>query len=441
MTVHLRFARIGSTTPVYWTLLVATMACIAVKPGAGLAEDLYQIPAGVQTRWASPENWKGEKGAAGQLRGGRKGSPAFTLKASESKTLAEVQGQSGTVRRFWITMDDRSARMLRGVKLEMFWDGAEESAVAAPLGDFFCQGLGRMAAFENALFASAEGRNFYCCVPMPFRKGMKIVVTNESGKDLNWFFYDVDYTVGDRHDKDMLYFHANWRRENPTTPQKDFEILPRVAGRGRYLGACLSVIPDQKKYLKTWWGEGEAKIYLDGDRDFPTLCGTGTEDYIGTAYGQGQFFHKHQGCQIADREDFQYAFYRLHIPDPVWFHKDCRVTIQQLGGINPAVAAEFQKTGETYHTQSGEKIVALPLEEISKANTNRRRVTPEDQLLPAERLHETTFALVERQDDWAACAWFYLDKPTNGLPALAPASERIAGLAVGGKAAKKAKIQ
>ena len=130
-----------------------------------------------------------------------------------------------------------------------------------------------------------------------------------------------DYTVGDRHGDDVLYFHAHWRRENPTTLQKDFEILPRVAGRGRYLGACCSVIPDQKKFLKSWWGEGEVKVYLDGDDGRPTLCGTGTEDYIGTAYGQGQFSHRYQGCHIADRENFRYAFYRLHIPIPSGFTK------------------------------------------------------------------------------------------------------------------------
>ena len=111
-----------------------------VTSAAALADDLYQMPAGVATRWASPENWKGEKSAAAQLRGGRKGSPAFALKAGESKTLAEVQGQSGTVRRFWITINDRSPQMLRGLKLEMFWDDAAKPAVSSPLGDFLLPG-------------------------------------------------------------------------------------------------------------------------------------------------------------------------------------------------------------------------------------------------------------------------------------------------------------
>ncbi len=277
---------------------------------------LYRMPDGVESRWASPENPLGERSSGGKENAGRKGRPMVQLKAREQLVLAEANGTSGTVRRIWVTISDRSPQMLRGLRIDMFWDGARTPAVSAPFGDFFGVGLGRTASFESALFADPEGRSFNCYVPMPFRTGMKIAVTNESGRDLPMLFYDVDYTVGDKHGPDAMYFHAHWRRESPTKMQKDFEILPRVEGRGRYLGANFGVISDQKHYFKTWWGEGEVKVYLDGDREQPTLNGTGTEDYIGTGWGQGKYSHLYQGCLVADAEHMQYCFYRYHVPDP-----------------------------------------------------------------------------------------------------------------------------
>ncbi len=292
---------------------------------------LYHLPRGVQSRWSSPENWEGAKGAGGKENAGRKGSPFFYLPANEKKVLAQVKGESGVLRRIWITISDRTPRMLRGLRLDIYWDGSETPAVSAPLGDFFGHGLGRMRPFQSFLFSSPEGRSFVSTVPMPFKTGMRVVVTNESGTDLTLFYYDVDYTVGDEHATDVPYFHAHFRRENPTSLQKDFEILPRVTGAGRYLGAHIGVIVNKVAYAATWWGEGEIKIYLDGDRELPTLCGTGTEDYIGTAFGQGRFDHLFQGCPLADEERMQFSFYRLHIPDPVYFRKDIRVTLQQMG--------------------------------------------------------------------------------------------------------------
>ena len=190
--------------------------------------------------------------------------------------LAEVSGRSGTVRRFWVTINDRTPEMLRGIRLDMFWDGADKPAVSAPIGDFFGHGLGRMATFQNALFASPEGRSFNCYIPMPFKTGMKVAVTNETQSNLAMFFFDIDCTLGDKLPENTAYFHAHFRRENPTQLQKDYEILPKVAGRGRYLGANIGVIPNTGRWSCAWWGEGEVKIYLDGDTDLPTLCGTGT---------------------------------------------------------------------------------------------------------------------------------------------------------------------
>jgi hypothetical protein len=116
---------------------------------------------------------------------------------------------------------------------------------------------------------------------------MRLVITNETEIDLPMLFYDVNYTVGDSHGPETLYFHAHWRRENPTTLQRDYALLPLVTGRGRFLGVNIGVRADTERYGRTWWGEGEVKFFLDGDTDLPTLCGTGTEDYIRHRLGAG----------------------------------------------------------------------------------------------------------------------------------------------------------
>jgi hypothetical protein len=282
----------------------------------------------------------------------------------------------------------------------MYWDGASRPAVSAPLGDFFGVGLGRMAAFESALFSNPEGRSFNCVVPMPFKTGMRIVMTNESGRDLPELFYDIDFTLGDKHPANMLYFHAYWRRENPTTIQRDYEILPRVEGRGRYLGTNVGVIVDQTTYFNTWWGEGEIKIYVDGDHKFPTIVGTGTEDYIGTAWGQGQFSNLYQGSPVADERAMRWCFYRYHVVDPIYFRKDVRVTMQQIGYLADWSRGGLVRTGRRIY-RAGPGLVEKDLREDGK---------------------------FERSDDWSSCAYFYLDRPENNLPALESAEKRMAGL-------------
>ncbi len=362
--------------------------------------DLYTMPVGVETRWASPENPDGAKGAATKGSDGRKRRPSFPLKAGETVTLAHAEKTSGTIRRIWITIGDRSPKMLRGFHLQMFWDGSDTPALSVPLGDFFCHTLGRMSTFQSALFSSPEGRSFNCCIPMPFRKGMKITLTNETDKDQSMVFYDVDYTVGDRHGDDVLYFHSYWHRENPTTMKRDFEILPAMKGKGRFLGVCFGVCADTEQWLKTWWGEGEVKVYLDGDKELPTLCGTGTEDYIGTAWGQGQYANLYQGCQLADGENMQYGFYRFHVPDPIYFRKDIRVTIHQIGCWDPSTIAQFNFQGR-------ELVLGDAPVDVKKAAEARG------------------YGLFERTDDWSSCAYFYLDRPTNELPAIPPLAERL----------------
>jgi hypothetical protein len=370
--------------------------------GADLSS-LAIIPEGVHTRWASPESFGAEKGAACRADDGRKRSAFFKLAAGESRTLLDVNGTAGTVRRIWVTINDRDARALRGIRLDVFWDGAAAPAVSGPIGDLFGHCLGRMATFQSALFSSPEGRSFNCCIPMPFRSGARAVVTNESGRDLAAFYYDIDLTVGDRHVPDAAYFHAHWRRENPTTPRSDYALLPALRGRGRYLGCHVGVIADTGRWFRTWWGEGEVKCYLDGDSDHATLCGTGTEDYIGTGWGQGQYAHLYQGCHQADHDAFRYGFYRLHVPDPIYFHREARVTIQQIGCWSPETITQLRGVGAELEHGAGKVDMATAVKERG-------------------------YGLFERADDWSSCAYFYLDRPDSGLPALAPVDQRIAGL-------------
>jgi hypothetical protein len=354
----------------------------------GISQEIYLQPQNISTRWASAENWKGEKGKGGMTKGGRKGSAAFSLKAGTTQVLAEASGTSGIIRRIWITINPRTPKILRGVEIEMYWDGAVTPAVSAPLGDFFCQGLGEMRSFQNEYFSSPEARSFNSFIPMPFRKSMKILVRNKTDENIT-MFYDVDYTLGDKPDKNMLYFHSYFNHQEQTDLKSDYEILPKLSGKGRFLGVMLSVIANQKDNLTTWWGEGEVKMYLDGDTDFPTLCGTGTEDYIGTGYGLGEYSHRYQGCTLADQKGMRYVFYRFHVPDPVYFYSDIKVTIQQIGfSSDKRIFDEFAKM-------------------------DRPNIKTGENSDPIDFSLQQNYIMFERSDDFSSCAYFYLSTPEH----------------------------
>jgi hypothetical protein len=304
--------------------------------------------------------------------------------------------------------------MLRSLKLEMFWDDEEKAAVSVPLGDFFGVGLGRTAKFHNSFFADPEGRSFMCFIPMPFKKSARITITNESPKGLGSLFYDVDYQLLKTWKEDFMYFHAYWNRDTATTAGKDFELLPGINGKGRFLGVNIGINANPV-YLGAWWGEGEVKIYIDGDKDFPTLIGTGTEDYIGSGWGQGFFFNDYSGCLVADGKNRQWAYYRFHIPDPVFFASGCRVTIQQIGGDGKEKIAALQKAKQPLIpvTINTEKAV-YPLYRKDSV------VSLDNPSLPREGW--TNFY---RSDDISSTAYFYLDKPAGDLPALPSLSIRV----------------
>ena len=388
---------------------------IVLSGNSATDNSLFEMPDGVQSRWASFENPLGEKGRGGMANKGGKGAAFDLVKAGETKVLMDVQG-CGVIHRMWFTLSAREPQSLRSYVFRCYWDGAEKPAVEVPFGDFFGASHGKMVAFESELFANPEDRSFNSYVPMPFRSAARVTFTNESSRDLDQLFYDINYTLHGNHGDNMLYFHASWRRERWTELGKDFEILHRVEGRVRFLGAHIGILghPDNRG----WWGEGEVKMYMDGDTDFPTIVGTGTEDYVGTAYGQGEFSGRYQGSLIIDDAKRRYAFYRHHVPDPIYFHRNLRVSLQQMGGAGKKEVAQLLQKGVDIQPVSihdnRQFVKLLEMDPVPDVRTDRS--LPEGW---------TNFY---RRDDVCAVALYYLDRPENNLPPIAPVEARIEAL-------------
>ncbi|MEP7144154.1 MAG: glycoside hydrolase family 172 protein [Ferruginibacter sp.] len=379
-------------------------------------KNLYEFDSSSSPRWSSFENMTAEKGRAAMENNGAKGHPSDGLDPGETKVLLNVK-TPGIINRIWITIIDRSPEMLRSLKIEMFWEDAKKPAVSVPFGDFFGMGLGKTASFHNTLFANPEGRSFMCFIPMPFKKAARIQITNESGKRLSHIFYDINFQQVTKWNEDNLYFHAYWHRDTATELAKDFELLPEVYGRGRFLGVNVGVNANPV-YENYWWGEGEVKMYIDGDKEFPTLAGTGTEDYIGTAWGQGEFFNDYSGCLLANKDSMGWAFYRYHIPDPIFFKTDCKVTLQQMGGNRKELVAGLQSKGVPL-IPVGLDDTKKPVQPLYKKGTI---VDLKDPSL------SDGFSNFYRTDDVSATAYFYLGSASNDLPALQPLSIRLYNL-------------
>lgn len=281
-----------------------------------------------EPRWINFENHKGQKGKGAIENFGAKGHAWEHFYENEAKVLCDFEG-SGVVRRIWITIGDRTKEVLQGVILKMYWDNASVPQVDVPLGDFFCMGMGVMKSFQNHFFSTAEGRSFICCIPMPFKKHCKITLTNNSGQYINNLFYDINMTL-ENVESDDMYFHADFKNIELNEIEQDIEIMSEKNGSGRFLGTNISVIPKEEWYGDLWWGEGEVKVYLDGDKEYPTLAGTGAEDYIGSAWTLGEFVNDSSGC--VSRVGNEVSMYRFHINDPICFHENIRVTLQTIGG-------------------------------------------------------------------------------------------------------------
>ena len=232
-------------------------------------ENIYRLQTG-KSRSINWENRTGEKGkggmAAGDLGPSRKGSPCIPLvRAGETVTLAEMDGP-GIIRHIWITVTDRTSDrnryVLRDLVLRMYWDGEETPSVESPLGDLFCCGFGVSYPVNSLPVAVNPTRGFNLYFPMPFRKKARITLENQCDEDVHAFFYQVDYCLTEELPEDTGYFHAQWRRQRLTEKGKDYVILDGVKGKGQYVGTYLALTALERY----WYGEGEVKFYLDGDR-------------------------------------------------------------------------------------------------------------------------------------------------------------------------------
>ncbi|WP_211239517.1 glycoside hydrolase family 172 protein [Jiangella gansuensis] len=317
------------------------------------------------SRSISAENPTGEKGrggmategtgarAAGDLGQGWKISPSIHIPAGETAVLGEIGGP-GVIKHIWCTTAPH--RAWRGTILRMYWDGEQVPAVEVPLGDLFCNGWNTFSQVSSLAVAANPNGGFNAYWPMPFRRSARLTLENVSAEEVV-LYYQIDYELGDVAD-DASYLHAHWRRSHPVPRGEVHTILDRVEGSGHYVGTYLAWATNDPG----WWGEGEVKFFLDGDVEFPTICGTGTEDYFGGAWnfdvpGQGYtpFTTPYLGLNQVLRPDGLYAsqqrfgMYRWHIPDPIRFTENLRVTVQSLGigpGHHNGLAHRYRPTSD-----------------------------------------------------------------------------------------------
>ncbi len=301
-----------------------------------------------KTRSISPENFTGEKGqggmatdgtgapAARDLGQGWKLSPSIRIAAGETRELAAIDG-SGAIQQIWMTPTGNWRHSI----LRIYWDGAETPSVECPVGDFFACGWGKYAQVSSLAVCVNPGSAFNCYWEMPFRKGARITLTNIADEQMT-LYYQINYSETDVPD-DVAYFHAQFRRTNPLPYKSVYTLLDGVRGRGQYVGTYMAWGVNNTG----WWGEGEIKFYMDGDNEYPTICGTGTEDYFCGSYnfdvserhneGYVTFTSPYAGLPQVIRPDGNYrsqtrfGLYRWHIMDPIRFETDLRVTIQALG--------------------------------------------------------------------------------------------------------------
>ncbi|MBS1715897.1 MAG: DUF2961 domain-containing protein [Armatimonadetes bacterium] len=300
-----------------------------------------------QSRSISPENPTGAKGQGGRsvegpashaardLGQGWKVSPFVRIAAGDEHVVADIEGP-GAVQQIWMTPTGH----WRFAVLRIYWDGQEQPSVECPVGDFFACGWGHYAQVSSLAVCVNPGSAFNCYWEMPFRKRCRMTVTNLADEEMV-LYYQVNYTLTEVPD-DCAYFHAQFRRTNPLPYKEVYTILDGVQGQGQFVGTYMAwgVRSDG------WWGEGEIKFYLDGDGPFPTLCGTGTEDYFCGSYnfdvgkesgGYREFTTPYSGMPQVLRPDGLYrantrfGLYRWHVMDPVRFKSDLKVTIQALG--------------------------------------------------------------------------------------------------------------
>jgi len=311
------------------------------------------------TRSISAENPTGAKGEGGKATEGLgansardlgqkwKVAPAVLLQPGEILTMAEIEGP-GAIQSMWLA----GLTIRRECILRIYWDGQEQPSVECPLSDFFAVGWGVFAQMNSIPVSVNPNNGVNCFWEMPFRESCRITVENRA-PDPVVCFYQVNYTLTEI-PEDAAYFHAQFRRNKPLPYKEAHTVVDGIRGKGHFIGAALSWGSNNNG----WWGEGEVKFYLDGDGEFPTICGTGLEDYFGGAYNwdvDGQvvtcstpFLGMHQ--VIWGGETYQanqrFSMYRWHVMDPIRFQDDLKMTVQALGWRDWDKLADAATRGE-----------------------------------------------------------------------------------------------
>lgn len=306
----------------------------------GLGTNLSGLPllSTAETRSISAENPSGARGGGAReeadprgpsrnLGRGWKVRPCIRLEAGATTTLADIEGP-GVIQHIWITTFPEA---YRDCVIRFYWDGEETPSVETPLGDFFCNGFGLRYSVNSLPVAVNPVGGFNCYWPMPFRQRARITIENQHAAPIKFFFYQITYSLTEVPEQ-AAYFHAQYRQSTTTREYPEHVILDGVRGQGHYVGTFLA----WKQHSNGWWGEGEVKFYLDGDTEYPTICGTGTEDYVGGAWCfDGQTYSTpFLGYPLYRKEPGEvprHALYRWHILDPIRFREELRVTVQALG--------------------------------------------------------------------------------------------------------------
>lgn len=340
-----------------FSLLFFAVGCVFAQktyPYNGLDSNignLYRL-SNAKTRSISPENFTGEKGKGGMadpvkdkdkrnianaaypardLGQTWKVNPYIKIAGGEVFTIAEMDGP-GAIQHIWMTPTGN----WRSTIIRIYWDGETTPSVEAPVGDFFCMGWGQYAPLSSLAVCVNPGSAFNCYWTMPFRKSCKITMENILDEEMT-LYYQIDYALTDV-PEDAAYFHAQFRRTNPNLTS-DYTMIDGIKGKGHYVGTYMAWGVNNNG----WWGEGEIKFFMDGDSKFPTICGTGTEDYFCGSYNfdrngkYNEFCTPYAGLHQVIRPDGLYTsqqrfgLYRWHIADPIRFEKELRITIQDLG--------------------------------------------------------------------------------------------------------------
>lgn len=319
-----------------------------------------------------------------------------------------------------LNYEDNDPDYYRKVIIKMYWDDSETPNVIAPIGDFFCLGHSMAANFQSTPFTvsvkpSEEkkfGGNaaFNCYVPMPFNKRARIEIENQGENAyIQYFYIDYELRPAPFNPSEILYFHAHWRRENPTqgwaaqnTQTNSLETqVPNLDGKGNYTiletegaGAFIGCNHSVLHFQGTWWGEGDDMIFIDDDTWPPSMHGTGGEDYFSQGWGMQKNAFPFAGTIIHEDDVPGYQVsYRWHLPDPVRFNSKIKVTLEN--GHANHLSDDWSSTAYWYQTLPGPKLEILP---VAERLPNRPEVK-QPEVPAAKDLTELQTAHLKQQDE------------------------------------------